>query len=414
MKNSLFTNKILVFLALFLIALAFAGCSRKDDKKKNIELEIIPTENDFAIGDNVKNEAEKVVFSLLCSYQEKKTGTLKNEAKVKAEKQAKSVIENGEFALEEANYNKAFKIIKKNETEIAKGLVDFMAGDLESGAQLLKPAYKELTKESSSRVLSEIIYQLAICEFDVRYEKQMEAYDRLGTPYLLEKAKEYEKGKELFKSDVGSKNIDALIKYGFVYVELFYGNAFEGNFIDTFSNEEILLFIKELELDQISITDTGWTLLLTAYGEANIKNVSRSFLNRVLFSASQNGDSKSFAHMVKELVSLASIAQEKMTVADIEYLRQGDKNGFLLSLLSNFDENDWKSFDSAMPREIKSDTYISLAKEKYGIEFEAYLETYKTATLEELKSSSGTPDFYKILKEYIAGICPAFSYGMVE
>ncbi|MBQ3041492.1 MAG: hypothetical protein IJD42_07850 [Clostridia bacterium] len=412
MKPSIF-GKIIALLMLLFAVIIVAGCA-KSKPENNIQLEVIPNENDYSITDNTKRYATDAVFSLLCKYQEKKTGTLGNEAKVKAEKQANSIIQNGEFNLREEQYKKSFDIIEKRQNEIADGIISIMDGNLENGVKELKSAYTELNSLSSTSALSEIVYQLALCEFDMRYEKQMAAYDRLGTPYLLEKADEYKRGKEIFISDVGSKNIDLLIKHTLACAELFYGGAFESGFINSFSNDEILVFLKELQLDKITVTDTGWTLLLTAYGEASIKNVSKSFINRVLFSASQNGDSKEFAHSMKELISLASIAQQRMTADDIEYLRNGDENGFLLSILSNFDENDWLAFDNAMPKNIKSDTYISHAKTKYGADFEAYLESYKVSTLEELKASQGTPDFYKTLKEYIAGICPAFSYGLME
>ena len=412
MKPSIF-GKIIALLMLLFAVIIVAGCA-KNKPENNIQLEVIPNENDYSITDNTKRYATDAVFSLLCKYQEKKTGTLGNEAKVKAEKQANSIIQNGEFNLSEEQYKRSFGIIEKRQNEIADGIISIMDGNLENGVKELNSAYTELNSLSSTSALSEIVYQLALCEFDMRYEKQMAAYDRLGTPYLLEKADEYKRGKEIFISDVGSRNIDLLIKHTLACAELFYGGAFESGFINSFSNDEILVFLKELQLDKITVTDTGWTLLLTAYGEASIKNVSKSFINRVLFSASQNGDSKEFAHFIKELISLASIAQQRMTVDDIEYLRNGDENGFLLSILSNFDENDWLAFDNAMPKNIKSDTYISHAKTKYGADFEAYLESYKVSTLEELKASQGTPDFYKTLKEYIAGICPAFSYGLME
>jgi hypothetical protein len=154
--------------------------------------------------------------------------------------------------------------------------------------------------------------------------------------------------------------------------------------------------------------------LLNAYGEANIKNAGKSFFNRVIFSASQNGDSKEFAKTAKQIASIISKLKEKMTVDGFDALRNGDKNKFILNVLENFDENEWEEFDSAMPRNIDTEKYIALATEWYGEAFEVYLESYEVATLEELKASCGTQDFYKTLKEYVAGICPAFSYSLMR
>ena len=71
-----------------------------------------------------------------------------------------------------------------------------------------------------------------------------------------------------------------------------------------------------------------------------------------------------------------------------------------------------EKLDKALKTEINSDSYIKLAKNYYGEDFNKYLESYETASIEELKASMGSEYFYQTLKEYISGICPAFSYDM--
>ena len=58
------------------------------------------------------------------------------------------------------------------------------------------------------------------------------------------------------------------------------------------------------------------------------------------------------------------------------------------------------------------DEYVKIAKEYYGSDFEEYLQSMQGASIDELKQACGTDSFNQTLKEYIFGICPAFSYNM--
>ena len=128
---------------LFLVALFFVGCAKKDESPK-IELEVIPSETDTALTEENKSFAKDTLYRLLCTYQEKRAGTLKADAKIKAERQANFIIENGEFALSQKDYVSSFEIIEKRNDEIAEGLRLISGGDFKGGAAILEEAYREL------------------------------------------------------------------------------------------------------------------------------------------------------------------------------------------------------------------------------------------------------------------------------
>ena len=115
---------------------------------------------------------------------------------------------------------------------------------------------------------------------------------------------------------------------------------------------------------------------------------------------------------VKSIFDFISLLEKNITIDDIPLLRENKIDELFASVSLRIEQNEWEKLDKALKTEINSDSYIKLAKNYYGEDFNKYLESYETASIEELKASMGSEDFYQTLKEYISGICPAFSYDM--
>ena len=402
---------ISIFVALLLSTLSLLGCTPQKNTVKD-KIEIISKEEIPKYKDSTKQTAKDSVYSLLYLYKESTSEKITSEDKANMQRLSQAVVNGTESIIDEEKYLLIFEKIDEYSSKIVEGVSQIKASEILDGMNTIKPVYKEISNLGGKKLVGEIIYSLAMCNFDIKYDKQMVAYEKYGESYILDKANDYLRAKEILENEIGISNINVLIEYGFVYAELFAGGALENDLLSEFSDEEILIFIKNLELEKITVGEKGWTMLFAIYGEGAVKSTSKSFFDRAMFSASQNGDVNELGRSTKELLPILAIAQKRLTISDVALLREGKTDAFLVSLISKLTDDEWDSLDKAMPKDFDHDKYVDLAKKHYGEDFSDYLSTYKTSNLEDLKSSQGTDNFYKTLKEYIAGICPAFSYGM--
>ncbi|MBQ8545755.1 MAG: hypothetical protein IJ437_02310 [Clostridia bacterium] len=405
------TKMVAFFVALLLSTLSLFGCSPQKDMVKD-KIEITPKEEITRYSQETISKAERSIYSLLHLYKEHNSQKITTEIEANMSRQAQSVANDTAGIIKEESYLLILEKINNNSEKIVEGVSQIRTTSLLDGLNTLTPIYKEISSLDGKELVGEIIYSLAMCTFDIKYDKQMASYEIYGEKYILDKANEYLKAKEVLANDIGISNVNTLVEYAFVYVELLVGGAFDGSPLSDFSNDEIAIFIKRLELDKITISEKGWTMLFAIYGEGTVKNLNSSFFNRALFSATQNGDVAELGRSTHELISILSLAQKRLLPSDIALLRENKTDELVASVFGKLTDEEWTFLDKSMPKDFDYDKYVDLAKKYYGKDFEAYLSTCETADINELKASQGTDDFNKTLKEYIAGICPAFSYDI--
>ena len=393
-----------------MLAFLVSGCTHK--KVTQTDITVTPSDEGYEYSEASVSYAQNAVYSCLYAYEKEKSGALNQEKINSLKKQAEKIQKSFPKTLEPKKYDSLFISLNANSDKIAKGLVLLGGDEKIKGFEELKGAYLALTDTVDGEYIGELLYNAALAAYDEKYEAQISAYEKYGQQYMLDKANEYAERKQTFISDIGAENISYLIEYALLIGDLYCGTAFDGDEISSFTNEEILIFFKFLDISCITVRARGYELILTTYAETIIVDKSKSFFDKVIFEAERNGDASKFAVAISEIFSLIAESQEKLTTADIELLRQGSFDELIFNMIERFDDSAWARFDSALTQKINKEAYNALAKSYYKEGFDIYLQAGKSATLEELKASCGTDSFNKTLKEYIFGICPAFSYNM--
>ncbi|MBO5380289.1 MAG: hypothetical protein J6A90_08180 [Clostridia bacterium] len=409
-KKSFILRLISAVIMTFMLAFLLSGCTHK--KVTQTDITVTPDDESYEYSEASVSYAQNAVYSCLYAYEKEKSGAPNQEKINSLKKQAEKIQKSFPKTLEPKKYDSLFISLNANSDKIAKGLVLLGGDEKIKGFEELKDAYLALTDTVDGEYIGELLYNAALAAYDEKYEAQISAYEKYGHEYMLDKANEYAERKQTFISDIGAENVSYLIEYALLIGDLYCGTAFDGDEISSFTNEEILIFFKSLDLSEITVTDLGYELILETYAETIIADKSKSFFDKVIFEAERNGDVSKFAVAISKTLSLIAESQSKLTTADIELLRQGSFDELIFAMIERFDDSAWARFDSALTQEINKEAYNALAKSYYKDGFDIYLQAGKSATLEELKASCGTDGFNKTLKEYIFGICPAFSYNM--
>ena len=391
-------------LVLMAILLLLISCSCGKNPKNEI---VITPESEYTYSKEYIAYAETVIFNFMCDIK----GINQSEID-KLQARAEKINNSLPKTLDQKTYYKFYSSLSSHSEQIAQGIKEINGENPTQGFEKIKKAYLELTSIANSEYIGAILYNTMLVILDEKYDAQIKAYEKDDKQIFLDKANEYKANKEILINEIGKENISRLVKHTLFLGDLYYGGAFEDDQIKAFTNEELLIFVKSLDLSELTITEKGYELILSTCGEATILIEEKSFLTKVLFEASKNGDTKQMGTFLKELIAILSSTQEKMTIEDIELLRQNKANEVINRMLSRLENKEWERLDIVCKQEINKDAYNKLASEYYGGEFDEYLSAGRKATINELIDSCGKESFNQTLKEYIFGICPAFSYDM--
>lgn len=401
---------LLLILSTIIMLVMFAGCGGKDVKNG---IEITPENENYVYSEQIAEYAKNSIYTLLYNAQTSngEEQISKNDVE-KLQSRAEKIEKSLPRSIDQGKYTLLFKTLNAHSEEIVSGFELLKGESPNLGLEKLKKAYFDLTNVASSEYIGDILYYTVLVIFDEKYDAQMKSYEESGKQYMLDKANEYLENKNTFINEVGRENVERLIKYSLFFGDLYCDGAFDGEQIASFTDEEILIFIKSIDLSSLTVSEKGYELILSLYGDLVVINSQKTFFDKIMFKASQNGDTYEMASFLKESISLVGKAQGKLTLEDIQLLREGKSNRVLERAVGRLEKSDWEHFDTVCKQQINKEEYIRLAKEYYGEDFQAYLDTSKSATIDELKDACGKDSFNQTLKEYIFGICPAFSYGM--
>ena len=404
-------KKALSLAMLFVVALPLiCSCAKSNVVKTDIE--ITPKNQSYTYSDESISYAQNAIYTCLYDYEKVREGSESQKDIDALQKKSKKIQACLPSTINQEAYYSFFFTLLSNSGDIANGLNMIKNNDVAQGFEKLGKSYHAFTDIVDNSYIAEIIYNYVLVSCDEKYEAQMKAYGKYGHGYLLDKANEYLEMKETIKTDIGKDNLARLIKYFFFVGNLYYGTGFDDAQLISFTDEEILIFIKSIDLSSLSITEKGYELIIASYGESVISDTNKTFFDKVMFEAYSNGDSQQMAVFTREMISLIASAQKDITLDDVAVLKEKKIKAFVYSLIQRFDDEEWERFDNACRQKINAEKYNTLAKSYYKENFEAYLESTSPATIGQLKEACGKDSFNQTLKEYIFGICPAFSYDM--
>ena len=282
---------------------------------------------------------------------------------------------------------------------------------LDGGTAKSKELYLKLSKDFGIDYLSRTLYKLLIWVYEYSYDKSMAEYEQYGYSYKLDDANKALADKATLITDIGEEKFVLVAKSALILPELLFGGASQSEMMDSFTDEEILIFLSYTDFSSLNMSDSGWSLVLSLFApKSNTKDTP--YVQKLLYTMNNEGDTANVAAIMNDFMSLFSFVQKSLGTNDVHLLRNGARDEVLNLAFGKFGKNEWDLFESITTIKISSSKYESQARRVFGDDFTSYKNTVKTNTLAELRDSVGTDNFYKTLEGYIAGITPAFSYGM--
>lgn len=354
--------------------------------------------------------AETVIFSMLKYATQKKTGVSLNEkALQQLEQRAKdvqAVLANN--PLDDKLYRTFMeKVEQGGKAAIDEVLADTENGGAENSFTAVKTLYLDLSSTVGVDYVGGSLYDLSVYFYQYRYDETMANYEKYGYSYLKADAEKYQAEQTALKNSVGKANFITVVKSGFVFADLLFGEGLQAEQIAAFTNVEVLTFVKKLGLDTLTVNEDGWQLLLS-----HIISDEGDRYEMKLAKLLKDHDLPEGARSVKLGIELLSNVINKLEESDVAYLREGDFTSFMQSVFQRFDEADWSLFKDVTTLNLHFENYDTLATETFGEAYVQYKENLTVFTLADLQAAVGTDNFYNVLRGYIAGISPAFSYGM--
>lgn len=389
---------------------SFASCVKRPPTVQEGIL-IIP-QGSQAYSKQTEEYAQNVIYEILEGFFQKTVISSLPQATInKLKTESKKLQElTSKAGLSETQYKNVMLFLEENTESYVGALARLYEKKSEaSDYQLLKGAYTELASKIGAELLGEIFYELAVYRCEYIYDEKMSDYKNHGYGYSKQDAEKAEREKRTLQEEIGKENFVSVIQMGCFLSELVFGGAFEGGQTESFSDLEILLILKQPSFNSITVKEDGWPLLFEYMAEIFPAEL---YATKLYEKFIENGDAKRFAAQMQNVVVLFTNIQNKLTIEQAAFLRKNEKNKAISSLFANFEEEEWALFERITSVALTKDDYLTVAREFYGDSFDAYCSNLKIPSLAELKNAVGRDDFSEKLLEYIAGISPAFSYGV--
>ena len=305
--------------------------------------------------------------------------------------------------MSEAQYVDLIACVEEN-TDVILSCLSEPTADM---AQI-KALYRALSAPTDADYVGDTVYHILSYAYDYKYRECMERYEAYGYAFLLEDAERFLAEKTVLEVEVGKEGFADATKSFFFFAELFESGIAEAGMLDSFTDEELLVLLKNIDLGMQGITPAGDELLLSYIPSS----AEGDYFSRLLHAAKENGDTALWASKMGDALRLFSLCLEKTAAEDCRYVREGDAVGLIGSVMEKFDGEDWALFAAVTAVELHNADYDKIAAEMFGEAYTAYIADVEVCTLERLRQSAGGEDFAKALKGYVAGICPALVYGM--
>lgn len=407
--NKAFLSRLSVLLIIVFFSFSLLGCEADDEI---VQSGVVVSDDIKPYSDSTNERAANIIYSLLediCTNNgiPSLTAATKAELRDISEDVRKLTVNT---LLSEKRYNAVLDVLEQKRSSVVDALSIAFGGESVSLSEI-ESLYVEISEHTGSDYVGALLYNLCSYSYDYNFKKAMQRYEKYGYPHLLVEANKNEDRKSALVDGIGEENFVVATKLGFMLTDVFFDDGFENERIESFSDREMLLFLKYVSISSISVNADGWRLLSSYFIPA--KSVSHdSYRNMLMYSADKNGDLDEFSAVCSEFIHLLSSVQNNLDDADIKALRSGDFSTFLTLSFSKFTDREWETVLklSEIPYEVAE--YESICEQFYGDNFKEYSSEIKTVTIGELRESVGSDNFIQKLEGYVAGISPAFSYWL--
>lgn len=405
MKNSFF-KRTAVLLAV-LCTCVFVGCKARTDSAPYSGI-VVSQENMHS--QETEAYAETVIFSVLQYATYQKTGIAPNAVTVEKLKEVSKNVQAIMVSspIHEDLYRKVLEKVERVHEDVVDEVLKYQeSGGTENALSATKALYLDLSATVGVDYVGETLYDLCVYLYQYQYDETMANYEKYGYPYLKLDAERYQAEQIALKNGIGKRNFTTLLKSGFAFADLLLSEGLQSDKISAFTDTEILLFLQNLGISSLSVTEEGWQLVLSRA----IPDEGGTYATKLL-SLVKAHDLSEGARATRLGVELLSNTVNKLTEADAAMLKDGDFYSWIQSAFQRFDETDWALWEQMTAFSLEAEEYDALAVQTYGDAYVQYKENLAVYTLAELRAAVLQDNFYDVLKGYIAGISPAISYGM--
>ena len=411
MKKIPFTISCLLLSIVF--AGTFCGCEEKGGESASSVQNGVVISEETPYTEEVQGYAKGVVFSLLEYYTQKTVVVNLPTATVEKLKRISADICDlmAKTPVSEPLYRAFIDALDKQGKTVIDEVIAYRKGE-GSSLETAKTLYMTSASLLGADLVGEILYGICVYKYDYDYEKKNVDYEKYGYAFLLEDAKLLDAERKTLQNGIGKENFLSVIKIAFAFSELFFGGGFQSDKFSSFTDAEMLTFVKKLGLSTLNVTNEGWNLILSKAISDGAIAADDPYALKILKTMKKTGDIAAVSTVMQDVAKLLSDTVEKLDETDAALLRNGDREKLICLLFAKFDETDWARFERVTECDFAVESYEEVAVDTYGENYENYKAGMRSLTLEQLKAAAGQDDFYDSLKGYIAGISPAFSYGM--
>ena len=398
------TRAAALFLALSLL-LSLVGCNESGEGGR----EGIYISGEVPYSEAAISYAEETFFTVLLHYA-RKSGlqTIPEKTQVRLRETAKEIaLITAENPVQEAIYLSAMDEIRSRGASVMDELSAFSLA--EGTLNETRALYLSLSQILEPALVTETFYRLLVFRYDYLYEDARAKYEQYGYVQHQRLSEALLKEKTVFTEEIGKDGFSAVLSQALVLSDLFASDALSKEEMAAFTDAELLLFIKSLELSATEIGDAGWCLI---FEKLLPKAGGEAFASHILAAMRENGDYKNVAEGMNDLFALIAAACERLTSDEIALLRAKDTEAALQTVMRKFTKEDFARLEKIAGASLQKDAYHTLALSFYGEDYAAYAAKMQPIDLETLRDSLDDATFYESLERYIAGISPAFSYGM--
>ncbi len=397
---------ILVLSVLTFALLILSGCKDDDSDTVKVGIDVDKDDGTDTVTEQTKTRARTVIEKLVSLYY-RKSGERLTVAEIEAVV-AKTLELTLAEGLTEHKYSAMIGVLEESGEEFVSAAVATLDGDFsEDAVNTIGNVYFKLTEEVDAGYFGSVAYGICI----MSYERKIEKHIAAGTAVGNVRARQLTEKKETVINHIGKESFSELLRLTFFLRGFFATGSLDPDAAERFTDAELLVFIKEIDLSGIKIGKEGYKLLADYYSDS-LFGKETTYFQELIYAANNNGDIDLFAGAMEDAIKLASKIISRFTEADVALLRTGDGDGLVKSVFAGFTDEEWTLFERITDLSVKNAKYSKIATEFFGDDFTQYASSNSPVSLTELRAAVGTDGFMNSLEGYIFGISPAFSYGM--
>ena len=408
MKNRIFLRAVAAVL-LSCAVLSLAGCGR--EPRPPVVQQGIALVPDAPYTAEVLARAEETVYPLVLCYAEEQGLILTNTLREHYRAVAKEIVAIlARSPVDERIFLAALESLDARGEAAVMELSAYFSGE---GSTLSQAAalYRSLAALTDSEAVLKIAYELMLYTYDYRVEDARAKYEKYGGRRYLEQIEALTEEKATVCTEIGQPAFTAAVGQALALADLFFGGALEGEALAAFSDEELLVFLRQLEIEPVQIGTRGWELILALLTPEKTA-ADTAYAQRLLSAVRASGDARALAAVCGDLSALLASAAQRVSAAEIALLREGKYADALQAVMFRFTDADFARLARIGALRLEGAAYESAAAAQYGDGYTAYAQSLTPVSAEGLRACLGTEKFLEGLEGFIGGISPALSYGM--